>query len=137
MFLNTTYQTKEQTELIESIVGKRISVLEAIKMKGIGSRRMIISETSNEIKIKLRKFRDINYGNIELRPKGILVHISCGVNNYTWCIPAFRLAIFHTEKLSIHSEGNYISFKGKALLENKKFIKKLLNHKIKSSESAC
>ncbi|MDX1469934.1 MAG: hypothetical protein R3213_00430 [Flavobacteriaceae bacterium] len=132
MLVNTTYNNKENTELINEVVGRPYSLLERIKLGGVGSKRMIVEEVSLGFKQLLNTVADINYANIELRPSGILVMINKGLQNFTWVIPYFHLAFFKTSQGSIHSEGRYLRFrKNRTYKENKKFFDKMMEAKIK------
>ena len=83
----------------------------------------------------LNKVSDLNYGNIELRPNGILVRITRGLENYTWAIPYRKLVIYKSNGLSIHADGKFIRFKNnRTLKENKSFIKKMIRLKVESQE---
>ena len=78
---------------------------------------------------------DINYGNIELREKGIIVHINKGLKNYSWAIPFYQLHLYNTQTFSIHAQGNFVQFKKNNLLrENKSFLDKLVDLKIENSK---
>ena len=78
---------------------------------------------------------DINYGNIELREKGILVHINKGLQNFSWAIPTYQLHLYRTNGFSVHAQGNFVRFKSNKLLkENKKFIDKLIDLKIENDK---
>ncbi|APY00195.1 hypothetical protein [Lacinutrix venerupis] len=135
MIFNTTYINKQNTDLINDIVGKPFSFLQAFKLKGIGSKRMIIENVSPNFKYLLNTVADANYANIELRPHGILIHIIKGLQNFTWAIPYYQLVIYKVNGSSIHAQGRFIHFKNnKTLKENKKFFNKLLNEKIKFDE---
>lgn len=132
MILDTTYKNKENTLLITDLVGKPFSFIESIKMKRIGSKRMVIEDVSSNLKSCLNTISDINYGNIELRPGGILIHINKGLKKFTWAIPYYHLVIYKTNGTSIHAQGHFIHFKNnKNLKENKNFINKMLNEKTK------
>jgi len=132
MLFNTTFTNKKNKKLIKDIVGASFSVLQAIKMKGIGSKRMIIDKVSINLYYVLNKVEDISYGNIELRPKGILIHITKGLEKYTWAIPYYHLVIYKVNGASIHANGKFIHFRNNnTLKENKKFFNKLLSEKIK------
>ena len=97
-------------------------------MGGVGSKRMIIEETSQNFHQYINKISDINYANIELRPEGIIVLLNKGLHNYNWIIPYRQLVIYKTDRLSIHAQGKYICFKNNILFkENKKFISKMIN----------
>jgi hypothetical protein len=101
-------------------------------MKGVGSGRMIIDKVSPNMQSMINKVSDINYTNIELRSKGILVMINKGLKNYTWIIPYYQLAINKINGYSIHAQGKFVHFKNnKMLRENKKFFDKLLNEKLR------
>ena len=96
---------------------------------------MIIDEVSVGFKNIINTVSDLNYGNIELREKGILVHINKGLRNFSWAIPFYQLHIYKTSGFSIHAQGNFVRFKSNKLLkENKKFIEKLMDCKIKNDE---
>ena len=78
---------------------------------------------------------DINYGNIELREKGIVIHITKGLKNFSWAIPYYQLHTYKTDGFSIHAHGNFVRFKNNKLLkENKKFIDKVIGFKIENDK---
>lgn len=96
---------------------------------------MIVEEVSQNFNSLLNKVSDLNYGNIELRPNGILVRITKGLENYTWAIPYRKLVIYKSYGLSIHADGKFIRFKNnRTLKENKSFIKKMTRLKVESQE---
>lgn len=132
MLLNTTYRNKNNTELINEVVGKPFTFLERMKLNGVGSKRMIVDEVSLGFKQLLNTVSDINYANIELRPSGILVRINKGLQTFTWVIPYFHLAFFKTSQGSIHAEGKFLRFRRNTTYkENKKFFAKMMREKIK------
>ncbi len=101
-------------------------------MRGVGSKRMIIEDTSPNFEKYMNLVSDLNYANIELRPKGILVMINKGLQNYTWAIPYYQFVWYKTNGVSVHAQGRFIHFKNnRTLKENKKFFDKLLNEKVK------
>lgn len=131
MIFDTTYANTDTTKTINKIVGKRFSFLQSLKLKGIGSKRMIIENVSPNLSQYLNTVSDINYANIELRPIGILIRINKGLRNFTWTIPYYHLVIYKTNGSSIHAQGKFIHFKNnKTFKENKGFFKKLINQKI-------
>ncbi|MGA1226602.1 MAG: hypothetical protein ACO3VF_05065 [Tamlana sp.] len=132
MILNSTYNNKENKSLINDLVGRPFSLIESFKMKGIGSKRMIIDDVSANLKPYLNLVSDINYANIELRIGGILIYINKGLKNFTWAIPYYQLVLYKTNGASIHAQGRFIHFKdNKTFRENKSFFSKLLDEKIK------
>ncbi len=132
MILETTYTIKEHKELINDLVGKPFGFFQAIKIKGIGCKRMIIDDASMNMKQYTNDIADTTYANIELRPIGILIRINKGLRNFTWVIPFYQLVIYKTDGISIHAQGRYVHFKNSITLrENKNFFKKMLNAKLK------
>ena len=57
--------------------------------------------TSEKLAQCFGKSQDIKFVIIELRKKGIIVHIRNAVNNYVWLIPFHHLSIFKSDLLSI------------------------------------
>lgn len=135
MLFNTTHKNKETVRIIDNLVGIPYGFFESLKLKGTGSKRMIIDEVSPNLKIVLNTVGDINYGNIELRPKGILIHITKGHKNFTWAIPYYQLVIYKINGSSIHAQGKFVHFRdNKTFKENKTFFDKLLDIKVKFDE---
>ena len=60
MVLETTYKNKKHTDLINDIVGKPFSLIQILKFKGIGSKRMVIENSSVNLKQYLNTIADIN-----------------------------------------------------------------------------
>ncbi len=132
MILNTTHHNPDHKQIIADLVGDAFSLVQKLKMKGIGSKRMIIDEVSPNMQSMMNSVSDINYGSIELRPKGILVRITKGLKSFTWIIPYYQLVIYKVNGSSIHAQGRYIHFRNsKTFQENKKFFDKLLDEKVK------
>ncbi len=127
---NISYKDKETDKLINEEMGDAYSLIKKLQLGGIGSRRMVIenfSENMNHLKLKVS---GLQYGNIEIRPKGIIVHINQGVYTYAWTIPYFRLSIYNGDFFTLHGNGNYIQFnKEKSWKENRNFLQKLIQLK--------
>lgn len=132
MILDSTHNNKDEKQILEDLVGKSFSLFESFKMKGIGSKRMIVSDVSPNLKQYLNTISDINYANMELRTGGILIYINKGLKNFTWAIPYYQLVMYKTNGASIHAQGRFIHFKNsKTFKENKRFFRKMLDQKIK------
>ncbi len=130
MLFNTTYINKEYTKECIDTLGKTYSFLERIKIGSIGSSRLVIKALSTNLKPKNMQTLAINYANIELRPKGIIIHFTHRLERYSWIIPYYRLVTYSTQTFSVHSNGNFIQFmKNKDYLDNKKFIGKMIDLK--------
>ncbi|MDP5105755.1 MAG: hypothetical protein NWQ31_06255 [Polaribacter sp.] len=136
MLYNTTYKNKDAEATINNLIGKRYSFFESIKLKGTGSKRMIIEDVSIGFKTNMNTVSDVNYGNIELRSKGIIIHINKGLQNYSWAIPFYQLHIYKTNCYSLHAQGNYVRFKtDKLYKENKTFLDRILQLKVENEEN--
>ena len=130
MLFNTTYHEKDDVKLMNDLVGKAFSFFESIKMGGTGSKRFIIDSASQNFNDVLKTLSELNYSNIELRPKGVIVHFTQQLNRYAWVIPYYKLTIYSTETFSIHSDGGFLKLKKNKLYKsNKKFINKMLDYK--------
>ena len=126
MIFNSTYHNDDTEELINDIVGQPFSWLKRFKLGGVGSKRMIVKTCSPKLSFIQNKTEDINYGNIELRPKGVVVYINKGLETFAWPIPYYKLVVYKTEGLSLHANGSFIKFKpNRTLKENKSFIQKI------------
>ena len=127
---NITYKNKETEKEINVEMGKPFGLIEKLKLGGIGSRRMIIENFSEDIENLALKVSGIQYANIELRPNGIIVHINQGIYTHAWTIPYFRLSVFNGDFFTIHGGGSHIQFnKEKSWKENKEFLQKIVKLK--------
>ena len=132
MILNTTHHNSDHKQIIADLIGNSFSLVQKLKLGGIGSKRMIVDEVSPNMQSMMNSVSDINYANIELRPKGILIMINKGLKNFTWIVPYYQLVIYKTNGSSIHAQGRFIHFKNsKTFKENKKFFDKMLDEKVK------
>lgn len=132
MILDTTHTSKENKKLINDKLGKGYSFIQSLKLKGIGSKRMIIGDVSPNMFKYINSVSDINYANIELRPKGVIIHINKGLKTFSWIIPFYHLVLYKIDGSSIHAQGMFIHFKNtKTFKENKSFFDKLLDEKVK------
>ena len=130
MLFNTTHKDPEQRQLIDELAGKPFSLWKKIKMGGVGSGRMIIEEVSPKLQQTLQNGHDLNYANIELRPRGILVRITRRLDNFAWVVPYFRLHMYKTNGISLHANGQFIFFRKDQMLHNNSgFFKKMLELK--------
>jgi hypothetical protein len=130
MILETTHNNKDTPLLANDLVGKPFSFIKTIQMKGIVSKRMIIRESSDNMKAYLNSTFDATYAHIELRPLGVLVRIIKGFTNFTWVIPYYQLVIYKGDRSSLYAQGRYIRFrKDEAFENNKSFLNKLMKYK--------
>ena len=130
MIFNTTYKNRDYTKESALLVGERFTLFEKIKHGGIGSSRFFINKISQNLHIGFLKFSEIDYGNIELRPKGIIVHYTSKLDRFSWVIPYYRLVIYNAQFFTIHANGSFIQYsKNINYKQNKKFINKMIKFK--------
>jgi hypothetical protein len=125
MIFDTSYYDPEIKKIIDETLGKSYSLLDRIKMKGIGSSRMEILDCSTDIKELLPTGFKGNFASIELRPKGVIIHFKKFTEHFSWIIPFYSLSIIQSNSINIHSKGSYI----KLQLRSKNsipFIQKLI-----------
>ena len=135
MVLYTTYYNKEHKQLFDNFVGNPYTFIQALKRRGVGSKRMIVDKVSPNLKSILNTVSDLNYANIEMRKNGILIHITKGLKNFTWAIPFYHLVLYKSDGISIHAQGKFIHFKkSKSFYENKNFLRSLMEEKVQFDE---
>ena len=132
MIKNLSYNTKKNRAILSEIVGRPFSLIERIRLKGIGSGKLIIIDASEEIVELLRLDNNINYCNIELRTNGIIIRFRSLLETYGLIIPFYKLVIYKGESkiYSFYKDKYYIKF----MADNKKtslFVKKIVGLKIK------
>lgn len=93
---------------------------------------MIVKQLSPNLSFISNSISDLNYANIELRKKGILIRINKGLKNFTWAIPFYQLVFYKTDFTSIHAQGRFIHFENsKTFKENNRFFQGLTKEKLK------
>lgn len=127
MLFNITHTDKEDIAEINAFIGKPIGFMASLKLRGIGSGRMIIDGVSANFQRVLALVSNLEYGSIELRPKGIIVYITKQMERFCWVIPYYKLSVFNDGYFSIHSDNCFIRFrKDLKYKENKRFIDKMM-----------
>ena len=129
MILETTYETKEIRKEINDFIGKPFSLMDAIKLKGIGSKRMVVREFSPNMLDYKQVNSDRQFINIELRSQGIIVYIRKNYRHFAWMIPYHQLAIYKTDSLNIHAQGRYIKTTN-GFSNNMKFLEKMMDMRL-------
>ena len=94
-------------------------------MGGIGSRRMVISSISEEYRQYLKADHYQSLANIELRPKGIIIHFRHKLQAYSWVMPYDTLIISFKASLLLESDGKFIEFN--ETRGNEKFIERMMD----------
>jgi hypothetical protein len=130
MLIDSTVLTKEKKLQVEDKVGLPFSIWDSLKLKGIGSTKLNISAYSSGFKSILEQNNDINYCNIELRPKGIIIHLNKRATRYSWVVPYYQLSLFYSDDFSFHSNGQFLRIQKDALSKKSRpFINKIIQQK--------
>lgn len=94
---------------ISDLVGPKYGFWQSVRLGGTGSPKMLIEEASSAIQALLRTTAELEYSNIELRPRGIVVGFSNWFAIHAWVIPFEDLKLRYTEKeVHIESQDNYL-----------------------------
>lgn len=135
MLVNTSYNEKIINDSINELVGKPFGFIENIKQNGIGSPRLNIIKSSEEIATLLSYDNNRNFCNIELRPKGIIIRFRSLLETFSLVIPYNKLVLFKpANSFTFHMDHHFISVE--ALPGNKgihQFMEKL--NRMKSENS--
>ena len=131
MLLNVSYNEPEVKEKIETAVGKPFSLKERWAKGGIGSSKLLITQTSIDIHNLLILDNNQNTCNIELRPKGIILRFRSLLETYALIIPYYKLTLYKgkAKEYSIYKDKQFV----KVLADTKatfKFFSKLSKEKI-------
>jgi len=130
MLVNVSYNNKEATRKIDDAVGKPFTLKQRWAMGGIGSPKLIITETSVEIRNLLILDNNRDTCNIEMRPNGIIVGFRSLLESYALVIPYYKLSLYKGEAsvYSIYRDNYFIKVESdtKAV---QKFFKKILGYK--------
>ncbi len=130
MLLNVSYNDKEKREKIAEEVGKPFSLKKRITMGGIGSPKMVIEDSSLEIRNLLILDNNRNVCQIELRPKGIILSFRSLLETYALIIPYYKLVVYKTDKsiFTIHRDQYFVKVDA-SKDKGDKFIMRMLNFK--------
>lgn len=110
MLVNTSYNEKKINDAIDNLVGKSYTFFENLKLKGIGSPRLDILNTSVEIGILLSYDNNRNFCNIELRPKGLIIRFRSLLETYSLVIPFYKLVVFKPgNSYTFHVDNHFIT----------------------------
>jgi len=137
MLVNVSYNNKELTRKVDDAVGKPFKLKERWTMKGIGSPKLFITETSIEIRNLLILDKNTDSCNIEMRPKGIIVRFRSLLETFALVIPYYKLTIYKGDLAvySVFRDHHFIKVKSdtKAI---QKFFRKILDYKADNAPTA-
>lgn len=129
MLRNVSYNHKKINEEIEKAVGPAFSLWSRIKMGGIGSPKMLISNCSPDVAKELNKDNYPNKAYIELRPKGICIYFRSLLETFSLTIPYYRLTIYNNSgRFKVYGGSSWIEFESS--VSGKSFFDKLIQRRL-------
>ncbi|MEK9609483.1 MAG: hypothetical protein VW058_07410 [Flavobacteriaceae bacterium] len=110
MLLNVSYNDPKIKEKIDTAVGKPFTLKERWAKGGVGSSKLIISQTSIEIHNLLILDNNRNTCNIELRPQGIILRFRSLLETYALVIPYYKLTLYKgkAQEYSIYKDKQFV-----------------------------
>lgn len=134
MLFNVSYNNPKITAQINELVGKPYSLWQSIKMGGNGSPRLVINKSSSEISKILDSNNSINYSNIELRPKGIIIGFRANLDAYALVIPYYKLVVYRPNHCyTFYIDHHFIGFENPKKKNVKTFFDKVIQQKIENT----
>ena len=130
MLMDLSYKDLKIEKEINNLIGKEFDLLDKIKRRGVGSRKLLIKKADNKIYDLLSKSYSLNDCNIEIRSKGIMVYFKSKQSTFGLAIPYYKLIIFKID--ADHYTINFNEFFLKIRIKNKsdhKFFKKISEEK--------
>ena len=133
MLRNVSYNNSIISNEIEILVGKQFTILERIKMKGIGSSNLLIQYSNDKINNLLNLDNNFNKCNIEIRPKGIIIRFKVLLETYALVMPYYKLKVFKgkSDQYSLYKDEYVMKLKVKNLNDHD-FFKKMSKFRISS-----
>ena len=135
MLANVTYNNPEITRKTDALVGKPYTLRQRWDLRGIGSPRLVIRESSPEIRNLLLLDNNRDTCNIELRPGGIIVGFRSLLESYALVIPYYKLSLYKgkSREYSIYKDHFFIMV-GAGNPGVHQFMSKVLNlkHELRS-----
>jgi len=127
MLKNISYNNPKIIDEINNYVGKPYTILKRLKIGGIGSSKLIINSADSIIENLLNLDNNLNYCNIEIRTKGIIIHFKSLLETYGLIIPFYKLKIFKgkANEYSIYIDNFFIKVNASEKNEHD-FLKKIL-----------
>ncbi|CAM3304253.1 hypothetical protein [Aequorivita lipolytica] len=132
MLLHVSYNDKEISRKIDTELGKPFTISERFKMRGIGSPKLVLTESSIQISNLMNLDNNRNVCNIEMRPKGIIVGFRSNLNSYALIIPYYKLVLHKgkAEEYSIYKDDYFFKIEARAKDKSvHNFMKKLMEAK--------
>ena len=131
MLINVSYNRPQIKKRIDDHVGNAFSLVDRVKMGGIGSGKLVINSTSQQIYNLLILDSYRNVCSIEMRPQGIILSFRSILETYALVIPYYKLKIYKgkSREYSVYMDDYFV----KIVADQKrihKFMRKILDYKL-------
>ena len=135
MLQNISYNNKKQRSEIDLLVGKPFTLLERLKLGGVGSPKLYVTSSSKEIDALYLLDHNDNTCNIELRPRGVILRFRSLLETYALIVPYYKLTLFKgtSDVYSVHAEHHKVSVSAQSETV-RIFFKKIQHQKAKNSQ---
>ncbi|MDT0650497.1 hypothetical protein [Autumnicola edwardsiae] len=136
MLQNISYNRPAIKAKIDAEVGKTFTLLERMRLNGIGSPKLHITDASIEIQNLLILDNNAKTCNIEMRPNGIIVMFRSILETYALIIPYYKLTLYKgkAEEYSIYRDHYFIKVKADSTAIHK-FFRKIIDYKADNAPS--
>lgn len=95
MLIKYSYNDKKISAKVRELTGRSYSIWQRLLMNGNGSQRFTLVSGNDEIQEILKsKSTSDPYINIELRPKGMIVHFRVRLDNWALVLPYHLTSVF-------------------------------------------
>lgn len=127
MLVNVSYSNAELDREIDARVGKPFPLRTRLAMNGIGSPKLIIRQTSAEIRNLLLLDNNRDACNIELRPKGIILRFRSLLETYALVIPYYKLSLYKGDLgvYTVHTDHHFVRVEADTKAVQRFFVKLL------------
>lgn len=113
MIVDVSYTDKKNTETIDEMLGQSFGFMQRIKMGGIGSPKLSLTDADDRVGHLMNQDINRNVCNIEMRPKGIIVGFRRGLDPFALLMSYRDLEIISidADNYTLKSKEHFISFK--------------------------
>jgi hypothetical protein len=138
VIFDLTYSDRAAILRINKELGPPYGLFSRERWTGIGSERLIITGAEGALAEVFEGNFKQNYCNIELRPKGIILHIRYRLEVYACVFPYWKLAIYKTgDEIRFYGDTCKVwlrNYQGQAI--SQKFIQKMMDAKAAFSSTS-
>ena len=130
MLLNVSYNRPKIKQQINDKVGVPFTLMQRIKLGGIGSGKLSIHSCSIQIHNLLILDNNLNVCGVEMRPKGVIVTFRSLLDTYALVVPYYKLKLYKGQSkiYSIYMDNYFVKVEAKEK-RNHEFLKKILKYK--------